>query len=218
MTRIKLCGLSRPRDIEAANALQPDYIGFVFAPESKRYVTPRQAAELKGLLSPEIAAVGVFADEAPELVAELLNSGVIDLAQLHGEEDGGYIRHLRQLTAGPVIRAFRIRTARDAEMAEASTADHVLLDSGAGTGNAFDWRWADRIRRPYFLAGGLGPENVESAVKLLRPFAVDVSSGIETDGRKDRAKMAAFVAAVRRADGDEGNAARAAGSVDAQLK
>ena len=203
MTKIKLCGLSRPCDVEAANALKPDYIGFVFAPQSKRYVTPRQAAALKELLSPDIAAVGVFADEAPEVVAGLLNSGVIDIAQLHGDENGGYIRHLRQLTARAVIQAFRIRTARDAEMAEASSADHVLLDSGAGTGSVFDWQWADRIRRPFFLAGGLNAENVESAVKLLRPFAVDVSSGIETDGRKDARKMAAFVAAVRRADAVE---------------
>ena len=117
MTKIKLCGLSRPCDVEAANALKPDYIGFVFAPQSKRYVTPRQAAALKELLSPDIAAVGVFADEAPEVVAGLLNSGVIDAAQLHGDENGGYIRHLRQLTARPAIQAFRIRTARDAEMA-----------------------------------------------------------------------------------------------------
>ncbi len=200
MTRIKLCGLSRPCDIEEANALKPDYIGFVFAPASRRYVTPRQAAELKKLLSPEIAAVGVFVGEAPEIVAELLNSGVIDAAQLHGEEDGGYIRRLRQLTDRPLIRAFRIRRAQDAEMAGSSRADYVLLDSGAGTGNVFDWQLVQRIRRPYFLAGGLNPENAERAVKLLRPFAVDVSSGIETDGRKDRRKMAAFVAAVRRAD------------------
>lgn len=200
MTRIKLCGLSRPCDIEEANALKPDYIGFVFAPASRRYVTPRQAAELKRLLSPEIAAVGVFVGEAPETVAELLNSGVIDAAQLHGEENGGYIRRLKQLTDRPLVQAFRIRRAQDAEMAESSRADYVLLDSGAGTGNVFDWQLVQRIRRPYFLAGGLNPENAERAVKLLRPFAVDVSSGIETDGRKDRRKMAAFVAAVRRAD------------------
>ena len=200
MTKIKLCGLSRPCDVEAANALKPDYIGFVFAPQSKRYVTPRQAAALKELLSPDIAAVGVFADEAPEVVAGLLNSGVIDAVQLHGDENGDYIRHLRQLTARPVIQAFRIRTARDAELAEARGADYVLLDSGAGTGSVFDWQWVRRIRRPFFLAGGLNAENVEDAVKLLRPFAVDVSSGIETGGRKDRGKMAAFVSAVRRAD------------------
>ena len=200
MTRIKLCGLSRPCDIEEANALKPDYIGFVFAPASRRYVTPRQAAEMKGLLSPEIAAVGVFVGEALEIVADLLNGSVIDIAQLHGDETEDDIRRLRQLTDRPLIRAFRIRRAQDAEMAGSSRADYVLLDSGAGTGNVFDWQLVQRIRRPYFLAGGLNPENAERAVKLLRPFAVDVSSGIETDGRKDRRKMAAFVAAVRRAD------------------
>ena len=200
MTKIKLCGLSRPCDVEAANALKPDYIGFVFAPASRRYVTPRQAAELKKLLSPEIAAVGVFVGEAPEIVAALLNGSVIDIAQLHGDETEDDIRRLRQLTDRPLIRAFRIRTAHDAELAGASTADYVLLDSGAGTGSVFDWQLVQRMRRPYFLAGGLNAENVESAVKLLRPFAVDVSSGIETDGRKDHRKMAAFVAAVRRAD------------------
>ena len=212
MTKIKLCGLSRPCDIEEANALRPDYIGFVFAPESRRYVMPWQAAELKGLLSPEIAAVGVFVGEAPETVAELLNSGVIDAAQLHGEENSGYIRQLRQLTDRPLVQAFRIRTARDAELAGASTADYVLLDSGAGTGSVFDWQLVQRIRRPYFLAGGLNAENVESAVKLLRPFAVDVSSGIETEGRKDRSKMAAFVAAVRRADAAEETSREAPGA------
>ncbi len=200
MTRIKLCGLSRPCDMEAANALKPDYIGFVFAPESRRYVPPRQAAALKGLLSPDIAAVGVFVGEAPETVADLLNRGVIDIAQLHGDEDENDLWRLRQLTDRPVIRAFRIRREQDAEMAESSSADYVLLDSGAGTGRAFDWQWVRRMQRPFFLAGGLDPENVEMAVKLLRPFAVDVSSGIETDGRKDHGKMAAFVAAVRRAD------------------
>jgi phosphoribosylanthranilate isomerase len=199
MTRIKLCGLSRPCDIEAANALMPDYVGFVFAPQSRRYVTPRLAAELKGMLSPDIAAVGVFVNEAPEIVADLLNSGVIDIAQLHGDETEDDIRRLRQLTGRPLIRAFRIQTAQDAEMAESSSADHVLLDSGAGTGNTFDWQLLRGVDRPYFLAGGLTPDNVENAVRQLKPFAVDVSSGIETEGRKDAEKMAAFAAAVRRA-------------------
>ncbi len=199
MTRIKLCGLSRPCDIEAANALMSDYVGFVFAPQSRRYVTPRLAAELKGMLSPDIAAVGVFVNEAPETIADLLEKGVIDAAQLHGEESEAYIRRLRQLTGRPLIRAFRIQTAQDAEMAESSSADHVLLDSGAGTGNTFDWQLIRGVGRPYFLAGGLTPDNVENAVRQLRPFAVDVSSGTETDGKKDAEKMAAFVAAVRRA-------------------
>lgn len=199
MTRIKLCGLSRPCDIEAANALQPDYIGFVFAPKSRRYVSPETAAGLRKRLDPAIRAVGVFVNEHPEAVAALLRAGTIDIAQLHGSEDAAYIERLRALTGQPIMQAFRMESERDIAAAQASTADSVLLDSGAGgTGTAFDWTLLRGIRRPYFLAGGLGPDNVGNAVRLLHPYAVDVSSGIETDGKKDRNKMAAFVAAVRK--------------------
>ena len=199
MTRIKLCGLRRPEDIAAANALKPEYIGFVFARKSRRYVTPEEALALKRLLDPGIKAVGVFVNEAPEKVAALLVSGVIDLAQLHGEEDEDYLRQLRQLAPNPIIQAFRIRGESDVKEIESSSADYVLLDSGAGTGSLFDWELTRSLRRPYFLAGGLNAENAERAVRLLRPFGVDVSSGIETGGRKDAGKMAAFVEAVRRA-------------------
>lgn len=198
MTKIKLCGLSRPQDIQAANELRADYIGFVFAPGSRRYVSPRQALTLKSLLSPQIHAVGVFVYEEIEKVARLLNSGVIDMAQLHGGEDENYIRRLRGLTGKPIIQAFRITSDRDVLRAESSIADHVLLDSGAGTGTTFDWALIRQIKRPYFLAGGLDIHNVKSAVDQLEPYAVDVSSGIETGGVKDPAKMAAFVAAVRK--------------------
>lgn len=200
MTRIKLCGLSRLCDIETANKLKPDYIGFVFAPQSRRYITPEQAAEMKRLLDPGICAVGVFTDETPEGAAELLNRGVIDMAQLHGSEDEAYIRKLRKLTDRPMIRAFQIKNGKDAAEAEQSQADYILLDSGAGTGAAFNWDLIKNIKRSYFLAGGLDAENVPYGIKALHPFAVDVSSGIETDGKKDCGKMAAFVAAVRKED------------------
>ena len=197
MTKIKFCGLTGDCDIDAANELRPEYVGFVFAPKSKRYVTPERAAELKRRLADGIKAVGVFVNDNLYHVAELLNRGVIDIAQLHGSEDEEYIRHLRQLTGKPIIRAFRIKTAEDIAEAEKCTADHVLLDSGAGTGEVFDWKLIKNMKRPYFLAGGLSPDNVENAVEQLSPYAVDVSSGIETDGVKDKAKMAAFAAAVR---------------------
>lgn len=200
MTKIKLCGLSRPCDIEAANQLKPDYIGFVFAPKSKRYVTYRKAAELKSRLSPEIKAVGVFVNECPQETAKLLKNGIIDMVQLHGGEAEDDITRLRRLTDRPIIKAFRIETAYDIKAANQSTADYILLDSGAGTGTVFDWGLANSIGRPYFLAGGLDADNVADAVRALRPFAVDVSSGIETDGLKDKAKMAAFIAAVRKED------------------
>lgn len=201
MTKIKLCGLSRLCDIEAANELKPDYIGFVFASKSKRYVTYEKATELKSRLSPQIQAVGVFVNEYPQNVAKLLQNGIIDMAQLHGDEDEDYIRRLRKLTEKPIIKAFRIETERDITNAEQCTAEYVLLDSGAGTGTVFDWKLIQNIKRPYFLAGGLDVDNVISAINALNPYAVDVSSGIETDGAKDKLKMAAFIAAVRKKDG-----------------
>ena len=198
MTKIKLCGLSRERDIEAANELMPEYIGFVFAPKSRRYVTPETAEKLRSRLSPNIKAVGVFVDESCEIVANLLCGNIIDIAQLHGSEDENYIKTLRMTADRPIIKAFRINTADDIKAANDSGADFVLLDSGAGTGKLFDWELIQSIKRPYFLAGGLTPENVGTALKKLKPYAVDVSSGIETDGVKDTEKTAAFVNAVRR--------------------
>ncbi|MFR5601555.1 MAG: phosphoribosylanthranilate isomerase [Lachnospiraceae bacterium] len=200
MTKIKLCGLFRPCDIEAANEWKPEYIGFVFAPKSKRYVTPQNAAELKQILAPGIQAVGVFVNETPERVSDLLNQGVIDIAQLHGTENDDYIHQLRKRTHKPIIKAFCIETESDMAEAERCKADFVLLDSGAGTGSVFDWKLIKNLKRPYFLAGGLSPDNAGKAVRTLRPYAVDVSSGIETDGVKDNTKMAAFVAAVRKED------------------
>ncbi len=204
MTKIKLCGLTREQDIEAANACRPDFVGFVFAEKSRRYVSPPRAAELKSLLVPGILAVGVFVNEDVTKIAQLLNDGVIDLAQLHGGEDEGYIKSLRGLTSKPLIKAFRVDSGKDIEAAEASTADYVLLDSGnGGTGTVFDWRLPEKLERPYFLAGGLNPGNVSEAVSRMHPYAVDVSSGIETDGLKDKEKMREFVDNARKYQGKE---------------
>lgn len=200
MTKIKLCGLSRQCDIELANELKPDYIGFVFVEKRRRYIPTETAKALKNLLAPSIKAVGVFINETPEVVAKLLNDGVIDIAQLHGDEDENYIKRLKLLTDKPVIKAFCMATEDDIIYVNQSTADYVLLDSGAGTGRVFDWKLIQSVDRPYFLAGGLDADNVSEAVRTLHPFAVDVSSGIETDGRKDKTKTAAFVCAVRKAD------------------
>ena len=197
MTKIKLCGLSRECDIEAVNELCPEYIGFVFANKSKRYVTPAKAKELRTILNKDIKAVGVFVNEDIEKVSELLENDIIDIAQLHGSEDEEYILKLREKTQKPIIKAFKISSSADAISAEKSSADFILLDSGAGTGSVFDWEWLKEVRRPYFLAGGLSTENVESAIKKLSPYAVDVSSGIETEGVKDKIKMKEFVSKVR---------------------
>lgn len=197
MTKIKLCGLSRPEDIETANRLRPDYVGFVFARKSRRFVSPEQAARLKAILDPEIQAVGVFVNESPEIVAELLEQRVIDIAQLHGSEDKAYLRRMRELTKQPLIQAFRMAEAEKLLEAETSLADEILLDAGAGDGMTFDWTLLKKANRRYFLAGGLTPENVKEAIRRVHPYALDVSSGIETDGKKDPIKMAAFVTAVR---------------------
>lgn len=198
MTKIKLCGLTRECDIECANRLKPDYIGFVFAEKSKRYVAPEKALVLRRRLSGGIIPVGVFVNQAPDVIARLLAQNIIGAAQLHGDEDEGYISDLRKLTDRPIIKAFRAETEADIEAANKSSADYVLLDSGGGTGTVFDWTLLGGMKRPYFLAGGLTPENVGFAVKKLAPYGVDASSSLETDGLKDKEKMAAFVAAVRK--------------------
>ena len=197
-TKIKLCGLSRECDIEAANELLPEYIGFVFAKKSMRYVSPENAAALRKYLAAQILAVGVFVNETPENVAALLAAGVIDMAQLHGSEDEAYIERLRTLTDKPIIKAFSVKEEQDIRRAAECSADLVLLDAGSGgTGTAFDWDLLNGMERPYFLAGGLDASTVGEAVRRWKPYAVDVSSGIETDGHKDVEKMKAFVQRAR---------------------
>lgn len=200
MTKIKICGLSRRCDIEAANQIKPDYVGFVFAPESRRFVSPDTAYNLKQFLFPGIQAVGVFVNATPETVAKMLNSGIIDIAQLHGGESEADIRYLKEKTGKPIWKAFQIGGKHSLAGAEKSSADLVLLDSGGGSGKTFDWAIIRDVTRPYILAGGLDAENVFSAVTMLHPYAVDVSSGVETNGMKDKIKMAAFAAAVRKED------------------
>ena len=201
MTAVKMCGLCRAEDIAAVNELRPEYVGFVFAPGSRRRISAETAEKLRRTLAPEIRAVGVFTDARIGEAAALLEAGIIDMAQLHGGEDEAYIAALRARTGRPVIRAFRVRGEADIRAARASSADHILLDAGAGEGRVFDWGLLRGMDRPYFLAGGLNPENVSRAVRELRPFAVDVSSGIERDGRKDKEKMRAFIRAVREETG-----------------
>ena len=198
MTKIKLCGLTRGADIAAANSLMPDYIGFVFAKKSRRYVSPERAAESKTMLLPGISAVGVFVNEPRENILRLLEAGIIDIAQLHGSESFEDVLALKEQTDKPVIQAFRISSCEDVARAIKSPADYILVDSGAGgTGESFDWSLIEGLTRPYFLAGGLSAENVGEAISRFRPFAVDSSSKLETDGIKDEKKMKAFVEAVR---------------------
>ena len=198
-TKIKICGLRRREDILAVNEAKPDYCGFIIEfPSSFRSVTADEVRELVKELDPEIRPVGVFVNAPMELVRTLLDDGTLALAQLHGQEDESYIRELKTYTDKLIIKAFSIKTEADIKKAVRSEADYILLDQGAGgTGETFDWSLVPAIKRPWFLAGGLGCENLESAIHLLHPWAVDLSSSVETDGHKDPDKILEAVYAVR---------------------
>ena len=192
MTRIKICGLTRLEDIAYVNEARPDYCGFVIdAPRSPRNITPVRARQLAAALDEGVIRVGVFVDAPPKKVAQLLEEGTIQAAQLHGKESPQYISYLRELTDKPLIQAFRIKIRGDVDIAAHSQADYILLDAGSGGGKTFDWRLAKNIKRPFFLAGGLGPDNLREAISQTHPYAVDMSSGVETEGRKDREKILA---------------------------
>ncbi len=197
MTKIKLCGLKCDDDIYNANELLPEYIGFVFWNKSKRYITPDEAFFLKQSLNSKIKVVGVFVDENIEIIKSLLKKGIIDIVQLHGDEGDAYIQRLKTEVGCRVFKAFKIRSYDDVQAANLSTADMVLLDSGMGSGESFDWKYIKAIERPFILAGGLTPENVRAAIDDLKPYGVDASSSLETDGKKDADKMRKFVNEVR---------------------
>ena len=199
MSRIKICGLRRPEDIAAVNEARPDYCGFIVEyPKSRRSIDRTTLRELVRGLREKIIPVGVFVNAPKELVAELLEEGTIQIAQLHGQENEDYIRQLKIMTDQLLIKAFSIKTEEDVKRAIRSEADYILLDQGAGgTGETFDWSLVPSIKRPWFLAGGLGCDNLETAIKMLHPWAVDLSSSVETDGHKDPDKILEAVYAVR---------------------
>ena len=178
--KVKMCGLYRPEDIDYANEVQPDYVGFVFYPKSHRVVTKEQAAEYRKKLSPGIRTVGVFVNEDPKTIIELLEEGILDVAQLHGDETEEDIQYLK---------AVKVRDRYDVEAWLDSSADYLLFDNGMGTGQAFDWSVLGGIDREFFLAGGLQSENLTEAMEVVRPYALDSSSGIESNRKKDQEKM-----------------------------
>jgi len=199
-TKIKICGLKRPEDITYVNEAKPDYCGFIIGfPKSNRNVTGVQLRELTARLASDIIPVGVFVNAAPERVEELLLDGIIHIAQLHGQEDETYIRRIQKNTGHQVIKAFSVKTAQDIENALKSPADYIMLDQGGGgTGQTFDWSLIPEIDRPFFLAGGLGVENLETAVRTIHPYAVDLSSSVETDGVKDPEKIRKLMETIRK--------------------
>ncbi|MBS0545988.1 MAG: phosphoribosylanthranilate isomerase [Proteobacteria bacterium] len=204
-TRIKICGLTRAEDVRAAVEQGADAIGFVFYPPSPRAVSFDRAAELAALLPPFVTAVGLFVNPEAAFVSEALSRVPLQLLQFHGEEsEGDCARHGR-----PWIKAARMRAGVD--LLEFSTlhpgARGILLDAFVdgygGGGRTFDWSLIPAaFGRPLILSGGLDADNVGEAVRRVRPWAVDVSSGVESaKGIKDAAKIAAFIAGVRHADG-----------------
>lgn len=199
-TKIKICGLRRREDILAVNEVRPDYCGFIIEfPKSFRSVTADKVRELVKDLSPEIKGVGVFVNAPVKFISGLLNDGTLALAQLHGQEDEAYIRELKKLTDKPIIKAFSVKTSEDIEKALQSPADYILLDQGSGgTGMTFDWSLIPKIERPFFLAGGIGAENLEQAIREIRPYAVDLSSSVEIDKWKDPEKIRNVVDIVRK--------------------
>ena len=192
MAKVKICGIFRDEDIEAVNEGLPDYIGFVFA-NSRRQVTPKEAARLKEKLDPRILAVGVFVNEDIETI---LSVGAIDVIQLHGQEDEAYLNRLKLRTSLPIIKATSVLEVYP------TGADYLLLDGHTpGSGQIFDWNRVGHQPKDFFLAGGLSPVNIEQALTAVRPYGVDVSSGVETNGVKDVQKIMDFIRKVREYEG-----------------
>ena len=196
-TELKICGLKRLEDIIAVNRHGADYAGFVFFEKSKRYVDPYKANELISLLRADIKPVGVFMDEPLDNVVRIARITGVEMVQLHGHESEEYVEYAKRTLDRPVIKAYKASEEGALEKAAVSAADYVMIDSGAGSGKKFDWSILKDFKRDYFLAGGLDPESVGEAIRMLEPFAVDVSSGVETDGIKDEKKIAEFIKAVR---------------------
>lgn len=198
-TKIKICGLKCLEDITYINEARPDYCGFIIAyPKSSRSISVSRLKELTRDLDPKILPVGVFVNADLSLVEDLLKEQIIGAAQLHGQEDEAYIQRIQQNTGKPVIKVFSVKTEQDVKEAVQSSADYILFDQGSGgSGKTFDWSLIKEIDRPFFLAGGLQAENIKKAIHTLEPFAIDLSSGVETNGKKDRKKILEAVRITR---------------------
>ena len=199
MPKIKICGIKRLEDIGIVNKYKPDYIGFVFA-ESKRKVTHDLAYRLKQDLDADIIAVGVFVDSPVEEIVELFEAGIIEMAQLHGSESEQYIQNLKQKTDDElkIINAIEISKETDLSKFDNSQSDYLLFDSGKGSGKTFDWNLIKKdIKKEFFLAGGLSSSNVMEAIEQFNPYAIDLSSSLETDGVKDENKIKEIMELIR---------------------
>ena len=198
MVKIKICGLKRLEDIRIVNKYKPDYIGFVFA-DSKRKVSHELAAEMKNNLDSDILSVGVFVDADASEIIELFNKGIIEIAQLHGQESEDYIRNLKESTDDKlkVINAIEMSDEKDLFDYDSSIADFLLLDSGKGSGKTFDWNLiGNDLNKEFFLAGGIDISNIYKAIEEINPYAIDLSSSLETNGFKDENKIKAIMEVI----------------------
>ena len=197
MVKVKICGICHEVEIGIMNELVPDYVGFVFVQKSRHFIAPEHAGLLRSKLRQGIKSVGVFSNASLKTVAMCVETAGLSMVQLHGNETAEYIAALREYIKIPIMKVFKIQKPIDAEKATYSTADYVMLDGGnAGDGKTFDWSLLGNVRRKFFLSGGLTPENVTEALSL-QPFAVNVSSGVESNRIKDYKKVMKFIAAVR---------------------
>ncbi|MEE1056634.1 MAG: phosphoribosylanthranilate isomerase [Acutalibacteraceae bacterium] len=202
MSLVKICGLKRECDIDYVNRHKPDFAGFVFS-KSKRQITPQQAEKLKVKLNSNIKVVGVFVNEPVEFILDLCNRNIIDIIQLHGDEDKNYIVKMKELSDKPIIKAVRVQSTEQVLLAEKLDCDYLLLDAYSeseygGSGKTFNWDIIPQLKKPFFLAGGLNSENVAMAIKQVNPYCVDLSSGVETGGYKDKNKLKIIIEEVRR--------------------
>ena len=212
MTAIKICGLTRDEDVLSAAHSGANALGFVFYAQSPRYVTPTRAAQLMRVLPPFVASVGLFVDAPAAEVKATLATARVDLLQFHGDESAQYCRQLSQQCGVPYLKALRVRPgldllqyARDFHDAKGLLLDAYVEGAHGGTGSTLDWALIPKhLPLPVVLSGGLTPENVAAAIQAVQPWAVDVSSGVESaegaKGIKDAAKITAFVTGVRHAD------------------
>lgn len=191
--KLKFCGIRRPEDVAYVNEVKPDFAGFIFA-NTPRKITLEQAVEFRFHILPEIPVVGVFVNENPETIIHYVKENAIDMVQLHGDETNDEILQIKEATGVEVIKAVRAKDVESIRKADAMECDYLLIDAYqpgvyGGTGNAFDWTMIPKdLHHPFFLAGGLNASNVRQAMQQVPAYALDISSGIETEDCKDLEK------------------------------
>lgn len=205
MSKIKICGLQRSQDIEIVNEFIPDYVGFIMSTKEKfrRQIPVDKAQKLSELLDPMIKPVGVFVDEPVEFIEDICRNDIVEVVQLHGNENMEYILELRKRIPNPIIKAVHVSSIAQIVAAEKIPCSYLLLDTAyedkaGGGGVKFNWDLIpNKVSKPFFLAGGLNADNILEAIKQVNPYCVDLSSSVETEGYKDREKVREVIKKVR---------------------